>query len=712
VRAPSSPPPDESSSTAASAAPLSRAALSRELSEFLIELSISLNKHAMYPDGHPSLFPAAMAVTQRAALLLDDRPSLSLGVARQQLVIEGVATEPKHPVLGDLAGRLHRHHLGAVTFTRGLRAEEVAAALKVLAVEADRTGDPLGLGPRERLTQWQHIRLHPLTYERLELVDEGREGGGLRGAQLWVGLARAALAAEGSSDKPPESVEPVVIAKALDEHAKNEAYDQVIVGYLLQIAEELRHSGSGADTLALQRRTSRLVRAMKPETLRRLVSMGGDIAQRRKFVLDATHGMAVDAVLEIVRAAADTSQQVISSGLVRMLSKLATHAEHGADPVRPQADAALRDQVTSLLTGWQLVDPNPDSYATALQSIATEARPEDESRPMPGAFAAEPRRLVETALEIGSTGPMVGRAVERALGRGDLSTILDALETAPDGGGQAGFTLWQRLTSPALVAQLVAAEPLNFAVLDRLLPRLGPAAIEPVLDALAESESRTTRRGLLDRAGRIQADIGAAVVKRLGDPRWYVQRNMLVLLDALPRVPPDFRLDPFLAHRDPRVRREAVKLQLKMSRAAEDIGGKGSGAGRDAALRAALQDKDPRTLRIALTALQEECADELVPLVIAVLEGQAPIELRTLAVRALGRAHAPQALEALLKLTDGGRTFFGRRKLPPKRPEFLAALTALASGWSSNNRALEVLARAALSDDPVIRNATEPGDPA
>src|SRR2546423_11704946 len=70
-----------------------RATLSRDLAEFLIELSIALHKHAMYPEGHPSLAPAAGGVTRRAGLLLEDRATLSLGVARQQLVIEGVATD-------------------------------------------------------------------------------------------------------------------------------------------------------------------------------------------------------------------------------------------------------------------------------------------------------------------------------------------------------------------------------------------------------------------------------------------------------------------------------------------------------------------------------------------------------------------------------------------------------------------------------------------
>lgn len=63
-----------------------RAALSRELSDFLIELSIALHKHAMYPDGHPSLGPAADGVAKRLYALLQDRGTLSLGVARNQLV--------------------------------------------------------------------------------------------------------------------------------------------------------------------------------------------------------------------------------------------------------------------------------------------------------------------------------------------------------------------------------------------------------------------------------------------------------------------------------------------------------------------------------------------------------------------------------------------------------------------------------------------------
>lgn len=117
-----------------------RVALSREYSDFLIELSIALHKYGMYPSGHPSLEPAAAGVATRAASLLADRGQIAFGVARRQLVIEGVATNPSQPVLRRLAASLHRHHLGAVTFERGVAAQEITEALRVLSQEPEQHG--------------------------------------------------------------------------------------------------------------------------------------------------------------------------------------------------------------------------------------------------------------------------------------------------------------------------------------------------------------------------------------------------------------------------------------------------------------------------------------------------------------------------------------------------------------------------------------------
>ena len=674
-----------------------RSALSRELADFLIELSIALHKHTMYPEGHPSLEPAVVAVTRRAEHLFEGRSSLALGVARNQLVIEGVATDPKNPLLAELAGRLHRHHLGAVTFQRGVRVNEVVDLLRTLAVDAERTGAPLGLGPPERLRAWEHVRLHPVTYERLELLHGDEQApGGLRGTQLWVGLARAALMADEDGEAPPPSSEPSVIAKAIDEHPRSAAYDQVIVGYLLQIAGELKHAG-GAEAAALRRRTSKLVGALQPGTLRRLIEMGGDNAQRAKFAIDVTHGLAVDAVLEIVRAMADAAHKSVSDPLVRMLSKLAQHAEHGTPEVRAQADEALREQVRDLLEGWTLENPNPEAYDSALHRMsaaASSAAPRS-----PGSQPAEPLRVVQIAVETGVLGFAAWRAVERLVADHHIGQLVDMLAESPEASRapvRADIApLWTRVTAPDVVAQLANCEPPDFTTIDRVLPRLTAGAFERLLDVLAASESRTTRRGLLDRLTRAPNELGPVVVERLtADIPWYVARNLLIVLDGLPALPAGFSTTPYVGHSDVRVRREAVKLALKIP------------AEREVALLGALCDPDPRLVRLGLNAALEHCPPSAVQFVTRVAQDASMTsELRVLAIKVLGRAGNPAALKALVRLVDGGTNWLGRPRLAARSLELLAALMALATGWADDRQARGLLALAAMSTDPDVRNA-------
>ena len=675
-----------------------RATLSRDLGDFLIELSIALHKHAMYPADHPSLGPAASAVTRRAALLLEDRATLSLGVARHQLVIEGVATEAKHPVLGELATRLHRHHLGAVTFRRGLETHEVSDALRTLAVDPERSGQPLGLGDRARLGAWPHVQLHPLTYERLELSDgaEQPRGSDVRAAQLWVGLARAALATTPDDPQPPPT-EPGAIAQAIEARGAGDAtaYDQVIVGYLLQIAAELKTAGS-AEAAALRRRTTRLIRTLKPDTLRRLVQMGGDSAQRRQFVADAADGMEVDAVLDILKAAADTSQESISHALVRLLSKLAAHAEAGVAAVRPQADAALRDQVRALLEGWTLPNPTPGPYGAALQQMARTASP---TRPTPRADrdTLEPDRLVAMALELGVAGPRLTATVDAVARGGRLLQLLDALDDAP--ASEVAEAVRRHVASPDMVAQLVAREPVDFATLERLAARVGPAAAPPLLERLALAEGRGTRRGLLALLAKMGGAIAPLVIARLEDPRWYVTRNLLAVLEELGPLPEGYSAAAYLRHPDPRVRWQAVKLELKQP------------GDHTAALTAGLSDPDPRTLRLTLgvAVATQTCPAAAAPVLASRASDRTlAADARVLAARVLGYCRAEVGLEALLRLTSGGRALFGRERLPPKSPELLVALAALATAWPDDPRARARLARAAAASDREIRAAATP----
>src|SRR5512146_431497 len=148
------------------------AALSKELSDFLLELSIGVHRYAMYPGDHPALQEAGEKVLGSLGRLLTNRSHVALGVAQSQLVIEGLATEADHPVPGDLARRLHGHQLGAATFAQGVESHGILGLLRALARDSQRDGKPLGLLPPDEMPSWRHVRVYPLGYERLELRED------------------------------------------------------------------------------------------------------------------------------------------------------------------------------------------------------------------------------------------------------------------------------------------------------------------------------------------------------------------------------------------------------------------------------------------------------------------------------------------------------------------------------------------------------------
>ena len=694
--------------------------LSRELADFLIELSIAMQKFAIYPVGHPMLANTAERIERRLMPLLAGQDTLSLGVAHKQLVIEGIATEENHAVLRDLAQRLHAHHLGAVKFMRGVDQAELREFLLAVGAEQSRDAVPIGLLPEETMPSWPHVRLFRLAYEHLELVEEeiapdlqmpgGRGAGGARSAQLWVGLARAALAggdahgvarvprsegnaphggADGEEPDPAHaSADPEAVACAIDEHKRDAAYEQVIVGYLLQIADELR-TAEGRDATALRGRVSRLVRAMRPETLRTLLAMGNDVGQRRKFILDATQGMAVDAVLELVRAGADVSKQTVSHSMLRMLSKLAQHA--GSDGARGAvADAALRDNVRMLVSQWSLEDPNPGAYREVLEGMS-------KSRPAPvGASASYPvedERMVQMALEIGVIGESTWRAVDSLLAKGRLLTLLALLERAPR--PAAAQLLWDRLATTDRVRSLLAEPQPDLSATEKLVARIGVAAAEPLIDALEAERDPRRQTQIVNLLARLGADVTEFVVRRLRGSSPDLQAQLLVLLGRLPALPAGFSAVEWAKDRSPLVRREAIKLMLRRP------------ATRDQGITLGLLDDDERTILVALNDAAIDCPPSAIPVIMNRVDRDVfPAPLRALAIGAAARVRSADILEWLLRFVMIGRkTFFGGERLPPKSPELLAALSALNTHWASDRRVAEVLERARRSTDPEIRSA-------
>jgi len=216
------------------------------------------------------------------------------------------------------------------------------------------------------------------------------------------------------------------------------------------------------------------------------------------------------------------------------------------------------------------------------------------------------------------------------------------------------------------------------------------------MDLVFKALADPTRRKLLDRLSRTSLPVIDLVAGRLNDGRWYVQRNMLLLLSRLGGVPEGFQVAPWVGHADPRVRVEALRLQLELP------------GQREAALRTALRDADPRVVHVGVAAAQQECPLRVLPVLIELVQSaRASEDLRLLAVQALGRSRERAALDVLMGFVDGGKNMFGRRRLLPKSPMLLASLRGLAATWRSHGHAEPLLALAAGSPDEDVRGAVK-----
>jgi hypothetical protein len=668
---------------------------SKDLTDFLVEFSIVLHKRVMYPSGHPHLQQSAGLFVTRLKALLTARDSLAIGVARHQLIVAGVATDPRNALLSDLARRLHRHRVATVRFERGIGLQEIDDLLSALAGDPKGEEGPFGLRPGAG-EAWSHVKLQPPELTRMFLQEEEEDDDQAPespGGALWLGLAHLALSADGTTTETAN--DPLLVARAIDLQAGQGGYDRLLLDYLGQIADEMS-TRAGALEPGVRERVSELLMSLKSESLRRVLEAGASHAERRQFALMASEVLAAGAVIEVVKAAAATTGQTISDQFLRLLHKFAHHAEEGPDRGRAEAEATLRRNVLQLISEWNLEDPNPDGYTAVLDGMVRQT-PGAPELAEDGGLECEPATVLQMALETGCAGPRVEEALEALVSGQRIPVAVELLRGAPPASAAIAEELWRRVATPArLRLELDTARP-DLATLESLVERLGPRAIEPLFDVLERTEDRSARaRALRLLAGIVPATaVAEAAAARFEDAPWFVQRNLLVLLRMVGVWPSGFSPLPYARHGDVRLRREAYKLLIEFPEH------------RSSAIARGLDDADPEIVTLVLRAAVDACPTEAV----SALERftgnrRRPAEQRAIAVRALGGSGGPQALHRLLDLAGVRRIFFGWR-IAAKSPVVLAAVSALASHWDAHPQVAGLLKAARGHRDPEIRLAAQ-----
>jgi len=243
-------------------------------------------------------------------------------------------------------------------------------------------------------------------------------------------------------------------------------------------------------------------------------------------------------------------------------------------------------------------------------------------------------------------------------------------------------------------APILNAHPeLDPALLTNFLVQIGASAAGAICDLLGQVNHMKHRRALCEALAISCKDDVDVLISRLGDPRWYVIRNVVYVLGRIAHQGVERALDRALHHEDVRVRKEAVRA----------LGNIESPTSR-AFLVSAFRDPDA-TVRIqaALTLAQrrdDRAAQSIWGAISAPEFARRDQAERRVFFEALGKCGSDSFVPRLSEMLTKGGLFRGANEEERMN-------SALTLAWLGTPKAIEVLNRELISKRELVRKAVE-----
>jgi len=595
-------------------------ALDARFQELFRDFAIAGRALGAYPSGHPAVRSTLARAAGALERLLESTGALELGAARDGLLWgdRQFAT----PAPARLAALLRRRGAAVLRLVPGVTAPELEALLQALAIDSRRARHAGSLSAELAAAGLEHIAATDLDFSAVVLTEEGEapagdaaegiwnrlvqrliESGALPAARLdaWLAgggttgdLVRALLRSPGPGSEP-------WMARGAEEALRAAAAEYA------ERPDGERLALLGAVTAALEPAgRERLARELGGALAARL---GGERALAAFFAtLPDDQRSALEALLGPGRggSAPPSTAPVVD----RLAALRRAFAAPDIDAMGEAGDARSDPTLLLELAASESTEPTLAPSPALAEQLATAASAR--------AGAAALLELAEhEALPQGARSSLLHRlelAYRDLLGAGRLRLALDLAErvqrrAAREEKGAEDFKrcaerLASRESLVALTRGLPELSESGAALARELVERLGATAARHLLGVLAETDDRTLRHRLLD----LLASLGPLIVRDathlLSDPRWYVVRNVLLLLrrvgdpGSVPAVRrcaehPDLRvrleairnlfafdqelprelLREALGHRDPRLALEAIDLAAEhaMAEAAEPL---------------------------------------------------------------------------------------------------------------------------------------------
>jgi len=184
------------------------------LSDAVIELNISRRSVGLYPPEHPIVRTSIERAFDHLQKLFEIRAEITLGIAKDALIVDEYTLDRRNPVFREFAQTLHTKGVAAVTFSMGLNQRDLTRLHELIsAQDTPLVRELVELAEKEI----SHIRLSPIDVGNFCFV-EGTQRSGTACGDIWedyvYGLLEGKLGEgdgmQGILSIPPETVAEMV----------------------------------------------------------------------------------------------------------------------------------------------------------------------------------------------------------------------------------------------------------------------------------------------------------------------------------------------------------------------------------------------------------------------------------------------------------------------------------------------------------------------
>lgn len=714
------------------------------VAELVRALALAWKNLAAYPPGHPALAGSVEQVHHRLGELRGPTGDVVFGIASDGLVYGEEKID--WPQAQKFAHALYTRGVAVVRFGTETDSRELEMFLRLLGTAPAEHSSPMW----EELTARGilHINLQPVDYSSVQMTDdlsvvpEKHETG-----SLWEEILKALLAGKDITAEARQLLSSIrsvdqfaaLILRHVNDTGSEAAFDPDAtfgVRIMARVAVDTPEAATSrvaeavgthiARSTGLKRQFAmqQVVQLLKslPDSLREaiiravmqtLATDEGAASHLREFAAELRQDQVLDALRYL------SSMTRLSTHATRLLETLAT--TRTSTPDLQAAPPALIAELVQLFGDEDIDRFNPPDHRSLLENAGVHIPPASPAGPdairklreRVDTVAADvvnlqvARSLLELIARHGEARPpgallrRIGPIFEAQVGSGQVSEALEIvhrlneISSATENAALRGAIreslslLAGAATMDALVGGMLAAPPEKITIIQQLIDALGSAAMQSLLIALAGESNRSRRRKLFDFVAGLGPGIVPDAARFLTDDRWYVVRNMILLLRGVNDRSTLGEIRRLAEHPDLRVRLEAIKTLLALEQNVPQ-----------SLLEKVIHDPDPKMAESAISLVGSYGIREAVGPLLQVLAPRdvfgARRALRLHAIRALGELAAPEALPGLER-------FLRDSFLPwPHRDERRAVWESLGS-YSTEARA-PFVERGLRSRDAIVRD--------